>query len=215
VSSSLHRHYTYFLMVDDPFLYPMMGAGLPWMYVGVRTAHGPVELDPYMGSSHYVDCARRMGIPFTKEILRTHLTRKRANRDEIDTLREFKYKGVEPNPMWDWLFNRAIPGDFAPGSRGEAVLRNLVYTVNNGPPSWYVPTEDHRLKVGKALGAHWALMHAFCHEQGIDSPGPGATNVDRAAFAAWKAQRNSPGQAGHQAQSAKFRVGQVADALVA
>lgn len=198
--SSLHRHYTYILIAADAE--DLHQAGLPWLYIGVRSSHGPVDSDPYMGSSDYVAAAMRAGLSFDKQIIRTHLTRKRANKDEKSLLETFKYQ--QSGEMWDWLYNRVVPGEFGPFSRAGAVFKAIVAKKTrpaltaaklahlksiaaNGKGGTIPGTrlfEDHKRAISDSVKLFWRDVAEYSAAKGIKRPSLG--KIDRADFEAWK-----------------------------
>jgi hypothetical protein len=187
------RHYTYYLIADDPYFEALHAEGLPVLYAGVRSCNCDVNKDPYMGSSQYVKAAMAAGITFSKHIIETHLTRKRANQHEMQILSKLKN---DTNPaVWDLMFNRNVPGEFGEFSRIGMIFKSVrkkgykrdgvLSNRRGGPSSDYVPTEVHKTNVATSVANRWALIRQFCNERDIANPGKGACNVNKIEFDAW------------------------------
>jgi hypothetical protein len=190
-------HYTYYMMVEGPVQGELILAGLPWMYIGVRSCNCPVEKDRYMGSSEYVRAAMDLGVPFSKVVINLHPTRQEANRHEIELL-----KGFREDSIWGFLFNRVVPGEFGKIDYRNRIKRAIAAarTPNpsrpvpqvfrghrsGGPAVGYVQSAEHVQNVSRSLTDHWKDMKAFCAHIGESSPGKGGKNVDRQAFNAWR-----------------------------
>ena len=189
-------HYTYYMLIDDPFFEKFKEAGMPWKYVGVRSCQCDPDKDSYMSSSDYVHAAMSEGIVFGKHVIRKHKTRQLAEQDEKNIISEFKYgNGGE---MWSWVFNKNVPGEFPEFAR--AMMRSIVKQVGRTPKSqggtglWkggpskdYVQTEAHKLNAGKGKKSNWDDMRGFSSYHGFKIKGRGAANIDRFQFRSWRA----------------------------
>lgn len=191
----IERHYTYYMIADDPFYALLLERELPVLYAGVRTCRCKPEDDPYMGSSEYVKLAMAMGITFTKVVLNTYKTRKMAAMEEADLLKQLNVD----QKVWSIFFNRNVPGQFAPGSRIFKILQSVGkkggWKVNGpqkgkgiggGPAKGYRQSSQHVANVKSSLTSYWQDMAAYCEAHGIESPGKGGCNINREDFNQWR-----------------------------
>jgi hypothetical protein len=138
-STAKRYHYVYELcvdfLVDESLLAGVLGAGLPFLYLGMRSCDcRPEEDTGYWGSSAYVDAARAAGVPFFKTIKAVYSTRAQAAQHERQALKRLKYEDLNdedpalkdllvevsvllakpytPQTAWSMYLNRVVPGEF-------------------------------------------------------------------------------------------------------